>query len=68
MVPIFDFYYAFPEFPVYNSPSIISYREGQYLNIYNSHYLCKAVDKFTNVITSSRYLGYLICTIKALFS
>lgn len=26
------------------------------------------MDKFQNVITSSRYLGYLICTIKALFS
>lgn len=68
IVPIFNCYNTFPEFPVYNLLSIISYRKGQYLNIYNGPYLCKAVDKFTNVITSSRYLGYLICNIKGLFS
>lgn len=68
MVPIFGFYNAFPEFPIYNLHSIIPYREGQYLYIYNSHYFCKAVDKFINVITSSRYSGYLIYAVKALFS
>lgn len=63
MVPIFILYKSALAFPVYTLLSILSYREGQCLNIYNIPYLCKAVNKFTNVITSSRYSGYLLHTI-----
>lgn len=61
-------YKATLAFPVHTLLSFLSYREGQYLNIYNIPYLCKAVCNFTNVITWVSTAGYVLYTIQELFS